>query len=171
MLVKKNVGLGKKAIAGMIVTIILILLAISAVFVLWSTFNNVILQSPIDENCLDFVGISVEKACYLINEGENKEIKVVLKNGGFGDGIVREIDFLFLPSDSLWVLSGEKCSDARLENREYGGYCDILERGEEFSYVFNVNSPDLDVQDKVKVYVSGNRISCFAGEKEIKASC
>ena len=132
----------------------------SAVFTLWSVVNKVVLLSP-EENCFDYIGFSLENACYLT---EN-EIKVTLKRS-FDESDVRKLGFLFSPSNSFWEITGEKCLDVRLsKNDNYGGYCDILTEGELLSYIFNFESG----QDKVGLSVG--ETNCFIGETEIESEC
>jgi len=118
MLVQNHVELNrKKGAANILVVILLILIAMSGVFILWSVVNKVILLSP-EENCFDYIGFSLEGACYL---SEN-EIKVTLKRG-FDDEEIRKLSFMFFPSNSFWEITGKKCLDVRLANNDkYGGY-------------------------------------------------
>lgn len=162
MLEQNHAELDRKGVSNIVISISLILIVTSISIILWSLTNNVINKSPLDESCLDFIGISIEEACYLNSD----EIKIALEKRDSKVNI-KKISFSFLPSDSLWEITGKKCLDARLEDRKYGSYCDIIDH--RARYVFDTS--DLEVQNTIAVSVSGNYINCFIGEKEIKSTC
>ena len=168
MLVQNRVGLNKenfkkfsrKGAANVLVVILLILIVMGSVFILWKVVNKVVLLSP-GENCFNYIGFSLEDACYL---SEN-EIKVILKRG-FDEEDISKLSFSFFPSNSLLEITGEKCLDVRLsKNDRYGGYCDILDGGESLSYVFNLEPG----QERVSFSVGDG--NCFIGERDIRGGC
>jgi len=95
--------LDKKGVSNILVSTFLILIVISAIFILWSITNNVLNKGSLEETCVDFIGISIEEACYL----NNNEIKIRLEKGTSKVNI-KKIGFSFLPSNSLWEISGKK---------------------------------------------------------------
>jgi hypothetical protein len=164
MLEQNYAGSNKKAAANIIVVILLILIAITSLSILWKVVTKTVLLSP-EDNCINYIGISLEDACYL----SETELKVTLKRD-FDKEEIKKIKFSFSPSDSLWEINGEKCLDVRLnKNNKYGGYCDLITAGEALSYVFNTEELELK-QNQVIVSIE-NQISCLIGEKEIKSEC
>ena len=160
MLVQNHVKSNKKGAANILAVILLILLAMSSIFILWRVVNKIVLLSP-EDNCLNYIDISIEEACYL-NENE---IKVKLKRG-LNNKEIKKLRFSFSPSNSLWEITGEKCLDVKLEkNSKYGSYCSIPKPLESSSYIFNFEP------DQNKVAVSAGEASCLIGEKEIKEKC
>ena len=163
MLAQHHVEYGKKAQSEIIGTAIILILVIAGIVVLWSVFQSVISTSP-EESCTHVFDFSLEDACY----NSNDEIMVTVKRKG--DSVaIKNLQFNFAPSDSLWSITGKKCTDVRLNNREYGGYCDLTQSGETLSYIFNV--ADLEKQEAVSVYAGSEKSMCEIGETVIRAGC
>ena len=166
MLEQNIAELNKKGISEIIIFIFLIILIITPILVLWAITKGIILKSPSPYyDCItDFSSFSIEKACYLNKD----EIKITIKRGQ--DNVkVNKIKFEFSPSNALWEISGEKCLDVRLEDKKYGGYCNIVDNLRSISYIFKIDN--LEIQEKVLVVVEGNEIVCKIEEKKIKGVC
>ena len=124
-----------KAVSNIVVAVILIVIAILAVSILWIPTRNLIKKSPPELDCFNLLNsISIKKTCYL-NENE---IQVEI-NRGFDKENIKNLKIYFEGEEiNIWEITGKKCSDVRLKNKEYGGYCNILMEGETYSYIFNV---------------------------------
>ena len=143
---------------------IIILIAISLIFIQLFSIENLVYKSPVKISCEDFVkSFSIEEACHL-NDNE-VEIKIKRNIGNF---YLERIKFEFQPSDSLWKVDGTKCEDIKLKNKNYGNYCEVIDEGEELSYILNLS---LGKQNKIKLIVEGNGLDCEINEKEIKEQC
>jgi len=133
-----------KAQAGLIVVIMLILVAIAGVVIV-SNLTLSIVKSPPTISCIYYAGSSIDKACYLNKE----EIKIIVNKDPNPDPI-EKIGFIFTPSNAKWELTGKRCTDAKIEGRDYNNYCRILLAGERMPYIFNTS--DIETQEKVTVY-------------------
>src|SRR3989344_7892888 len=161
MKTKKIRKQNKKAQSEIITTILLCLLVIAAITILWIMVKNVVvLKSPTQDNCISLLTSSIKNACY-----QDNEIKVTL-NRGEGIIAVDKIRVIFSPAEAIWEIQGSKCLDAKIDGREYGGYCDILQAGETRTYVFNTNT--LDKQETVSVIFYANDLACEIAKENIK---
>lgn len=160
MLGLHHAGLNK-GISNVIVTVIMIAIAITAVVIFWTATKKIIMTSP-EFSCIDLISsFGIEDACYL----SGYEIKVSIKRG-FDNLNIGRMRFAF--SDNIWEITGKKCSDVRSEDGNYGGYCELLRQGESKSYVFNIS--DLGKKEEVVVGV-GSKELCDIGEMKIRQNC
>jgi len=166
MLVRNHVE-SNKGISNLVTTLILVVIALGLVSVLWYTTKKIISTSPLETDFFCLVSdILIKRACYLNDD----EIQVDVKRGVDELKIKKlEMRFFSLNETFIWVVSGEKCLDIRLKEKEYGSYCDILPQVSSFSYVFNFT--DLPKQERVKLVLGTENDFCIAGEKEIKNFC
>jgi len=162
MLEQNLVEFNKKAQVQIFVVIFLIVISLVAVILIFNLSYKIIKKSPQDF-CPSFLNsVSIKKACYLNNE----EVKIILKRNFNYD--FKKIRVLFNPSNSIWEISGKKCKDVRLEEKNYGNFCSVILEGEEKSYV--INTTDLGKQEKIVLFV-GDEKFCFVEEKIIEDRC
>ena len=157
--------LNKRAVSNLIATIFLILIVITMIIIFWGFIKEVVQKSPAENiDCLSVINeIGIKKACYL-NENE---IEVRLKRG-FDNYDIEKLKFSFSGEDSaVWELTGKKCSDVRTGDK-YGDYCEILNPGEEISYVFY--AVDTARLNKIRLAV-GNGNLCSVSEKTVENNC
>ena len=127
--------------------------------------KELILKAPIEASCLEFSrSFSIEKACYLNDD----EIELNVKRE-FDNVEVKSLLISFEQSESLWEISGKKCSDIRLKGKNYGNYCDIVDEGGSLSYVFNVS--EMEREEKVKLAVESASKLCVVEEASVRESC
>ena len=152
----------KKAQAGIIISILLVVLSLSSIILVWN-FTKPILESPEEVNCIYLInGLSINNACYL-NENE-----VAITINKKTNEPTNKLRFTFTGLDTaIWEITGEKCLDAHLLDETYGHYCKLPSTGETFTYVFNVSG--LEKKEKIILQVGNNL--CFIADKEIKESC
>ncbi len=161
MLVQPRVE-SNKGISNVFAIVILIGISLLSIGIFWVSVREIILKSPPQLDCFNLGNsINIEKACY---KGD-KEILVEVRRN-FDKEIMNSLEFYFQGKETnIWKISGKKCSDVKLQNKEYGGYCDILNAGNTFNYIFNME--DLGKKESIEIK-SGN---CYLGKKNIANSC
>ncbi|MEK6872032.1 MAG: archaellin/type IV pilin N-terminal domain-containing protein [Nanoarchaeota archaeon] len=159
-----NTKTNKKAVSEIITTVILIMLVITAIIIVWVMVKNVaVLKGPTPQDCLLLLQSTIKNACY-----EQREIKIIISRG-LDNFALDKIRFMFSPAQAIWDIKGTKCLDARLNDREYGGYCDILQAGETLTYV--VNAEALEKQDEITILFYADELACEIGKETIKPQC
>jgi len=166
---------GKRGINVIIVTLIIMALSLSAVFIIYTNVKKVV-RDDFGEQISCFEAstlvptIFLKNACYL-NSGEIA-VDIERKTDTM---TLRNIKLAFFGENSTrWLIKdNKKCSDVRAYSAEYGGYCEVVKIDSEKTYVFNVS--DLDKKNQVKLVitqlVNGEEKSCLVDTRDIKESC
>ena len=164
--VRAGLNKNKKGISNIIVTVLLITILMLGILIFWTAIRRIVSKSPEELNCIDLISsLSLQDACYL-NENE---IKVTVKRG-FDEENIERLRFVFGNfDDSIWEITGKKCSDVRVNERRYGGYCDILKSGQGISYIFNMAG--IDKKERVRLGAGSVDNLCEISEVEIEKSC
>ncbi|MEK6872744.1 MAG: hypothetical protein AABW90_01895 [Nanoarchaeota archaeon] len=155
----------KKGISEILALVSLIIITLFAIIIIWNLNKNLITKSPIELSCFNLMGsISMNNICYLNND----ELKIEIKRN-FDSAKIKKMRISVDPSNSLWEISGKKCSDIKMQGKKYGNYCDVLSPGEEIYYIINING--LEKQKKAVLSIETENQICFISDKEIKINC
>jgi len=151
-----------KGLSSVVTAVLLILVVLAIVSIIYTSASRFIRTSP--EMCKDYVdAFKLENACYL-NSGE---VKVAITREYFSPDI-KMIKLSLFPSNAVWEITGKKCTDVRLEGKEYEGYCDIVGKGYTSYYILDMKN--LDSEEQITLSVEDREL-CVIGEKSIKSSC
>lgn len=167
----------KRGISEVVIAILLIAVSLAAIAIFSVSLNQLQKRtgSEVASPCIDISGISsvsLGNTCYL----NNGEIKArVQRNVDNLD--IKSIRFNFYDNAGSvkWRIYGnEKCLDARRAETEYGGYCEIVRKGETAEYIFNVS--DINKQNKIVLSLflldeKGAERECLIGQGDVREGC
>jgi hypothetical protein len=155
----------KKAISNILVISIFLAMILTILLATWVLTKNIILKAPAELSCISYMNpLKIEKACYL----DSNEVKLIIKRN-LEDFELKKIKVLFSPYGAIWEISGKKCSDIKLNDKEYGNYCEIVQPGNTISYIFNM--AHLDKQNKVSLYLNIGNSVCVSDSRVISSGC
>lgn len=152
---RKNLLKNKKGVAEIITTVLMILLSITAIFMLSSLFTNFYKEINLSPktNCITLkidTPIRINKACYN-SVTENIEISL----SKLADVHINDIKFILSKKEESKIWScGSGCDT-----------CSIIENGESRKYFLSVIG--FGKQDKVAISSSESSSECILTEEEI----
>ena len=150
----------KVGMSNIVVNIMLIVIAIALVVVLWAGTQKIIQTSPNIDCVFIKENIDIKESCY---NGDELKVKVVRDLEEFD---LDKIRFYFSGEDtSIWELTGKKCSDVRINDKEYGGYCELIEDAETKNYIFNLEGLEIKSEVRLEVDIQGQ--DCYIQTREI----
>ena len=153
----------RKSVSEVVVTTLLIFLAIVAVSLIWYYTRDIIKGAPFENSCIDASNsFSLKKACYLNQD----EIKITIERG-FDNFEVSNLILYF--SNSVWEIKNKRCTDIRLDFKNYNSLCIVSETGSLSSYILNFSG--LEKENSVGLSVKIKDIECSINRINVEEEC